>query len=120
METLLGRRRYFPGLATQTNQNQKNREEREAINTPIQGTAAEIIKLAMLKIPDALLKAKLKGKMLLQVHDELLFECPRDELEETAKLVQYEMGNSYKLDIPLKTEARSGKNWGKMVVLEEK
>jgi DNA polymerase I len=114
VETLLGRRRYFPVLQTKTNPQIKNREEREAINAPIQGTAADIMKIAMLKIPPALKKAKLKGKMLLQVHDELVLECPESELEKTAKLVQDTMADAYQLDIPLSTEARYGKNWGEM------
>lgn len=114
VETLLGRRRYFPALQNKTNPQMKNREEREAINAPIQGTAADIMKIAMLKIPPALKKAKLKGKMLLQVHDELVLECPRDELEKTAKVVKETMANAYPLDIPLSTEARYGANWGEM------
>jgi DNA polymerase-1 len=88
VETLLGRRRYFPALQTKSNPQMKNREEREAINAPIQGTAADIMKIAMLKIPPALKKAKLSGKMLLQVHDELVLECPKDEMEKTAKVVK--------------------------------
>ena len=114
VETLLGRRRYFPVLQSKTNPQIKNREEREAINAPIQGTAADIMKIAMLKIPPALKKAKLKAKMLLQVHDELVLECPKDELEKTAKVVKETMANAYTLDIPLSTEARYGKNWGEM------
>ncbi len=114
VETLLGRRRYFPALQGRTNPQIKAREEREAINAPIQGTAADIMKIAMLKIPPALKKAKLGGKMLLQVHDELVLECPKDELEKTAKIVKETMANAYKLDIPLSTEARYGPNWGEM------
>ena len=114
VETLLGRRRYFPALQGKTNPQMKAREEREAINAPIQGTAADIMKIAMLKIPPALKKAKLSGKMLLQVHDELVLECPKDELEKTAKVVKETMAEAYKLDIPLSTEARYGANWGEM------
>ena len=114
VETLLGRKRYFPALQSKQNVQIKNREEREAINAPIQGTAADIMKIAMLKIPSALKKAKLKGKMLLQVHDELVLECPKDELEETAKVVQETMASAYTLDISLSTEARYGVNWGEM------
>ena len=117
VETLLGRRRYFPALQSKQNVQMKNREEREAINAPIQGTAADIMKIAMLKIPSALEKAKLKAKMLLQVHDEIVLECPKDELEKTAKVVNETMANAYKLDIPLSTEARYGKNWGEMKVI---
>lgn len=117
VETLLGRRRYFPALQSKINVQVKNREEREAINAPIQGTAADILKIAMLKIPSALKSAKLKAKMLLQVHDELVLECPKDELEKTARLVQETMSNAYPLSIPLSTEARAGQSWGEMQVL---
>ena len=112
VETLLGRRRYFPALQGRANVQVKNREEREAINAPVQGTAADIMKLAMLKIPPALKAARLKAKMLLQVHDELVFEVPKTELKETARIVQEIMTNAYPLSIPLSTEARYGTNWG--------
>jgi DNA polymerase-1 len=96
----------------------KNREEREAINAPIQGTAADIMKIAMIKIPPAIEAAGLSGKMLLQVHDELVLECPKDEMEKTARLVQAVMTDAYPLSIPLETEARWGLNWGEMTVLK--
>jgi DNA polymerase-1 len=118
VETLLGRRRYFPALQGKLNQQLKNREEREAINAPIQGTAADIMKIAMLKIPPVLKAAGLKAKMLLQVHDELVLECPKEEMEQTARLVQETMSNAYPLSIPLSTEARSGQSWGGMQVLD--
>lgn len=114
VETLLGRRRYFPGLKTQTNHNIRNREEREAINAPIQGTAADIMKIAMLQVPIALKKASLTAKMLLQVHDELVLECPFEELQSTANLVRQVMENAYPLKVPLQTDARSGPNWNEM------
>jgi len=114
VETLLGRRRYFPGLKTQRDVNVRNREEREAINAPVQGTAADIMKIAMLRVPDALLQAGLKARMLLQVHDELVLECPVKELAQSAKVVQQVMENAFQLKIPLETEARSGKNWGEL------
>jgi DNA polymerase-1 len=117
VETLLGRRRYFPALQGNLNAQLKNREEREAINAPIQGTAADIMKIAMLQIPGALAKARLHGKMLLQVHDELVLECPEDEMEKTARVVQETMSAAYPLSIPLSTEARSGLSWGSMTVL---
>ncbi|GAB4505576.1 MAG: DNA polymerase I [Anaerolineales bacterium] len=118
VETLLGRRRYFPLLKNPTNVNLKNREEREAINAPIQGTAADIMKIAMLRIPPALAQAGLHGKMLLQVHDEVVLECPQDELGETVRVVRQAMETAYPLDIPLSTEARSGRNWGEMQVVQ--
>ncbi len=117
VETLLGRRRYFPALQSKQNTVQKNREEREAINAPIQGTAADIMKIAMLRIPPTLNKAALHAQMLLQVHDELVLEVPQKELEKTAKVVRQVMGSAYPLDIPLSTEARSGLNWGEMKVI---
>jgi DNA polymerase-1 len=118
VETLLGRRRYFPALQGKLNQQLRNREEREAINTPVQGTAADVMKIAMLKIPGALKKSKLHGQMLLQVHDELVLECPREEMEKTARVVQETMANAYPMSIPLSTEARWGMNWGEMQVLD--
>jgi DNA polymerase-1 len=114
VETLLGRRRYFPGLKNQTNRINRAREEREAINAPIQGTAADIMKLAMLRVPGALKDAGLHGRMLLQVHDELVLECPQDELAATARCIRQVMESAYPLSIPLGTEARSGLNWGEM------
>jgi DNA polymerase-1 len=118
VETLLGRRRYFPALQGKINPQMKNREEREAINAPIQGTAADIMKIAMLKIPPAIKAAGLKAKMLLQVHDELVLECPQAELQKTARLVQETMANAYPMSIPLSTEARAGQSWGGMTVLK--
>jgi len=118
VETLLGRRRYFPLLKSPINANLRNREEREAINAPIQGTAADIMKIAMLKVPTALQAAGLSGKMLLQVHDEIVIECPEQELDRTAKTVQQTMANAYPLSIPLCTEARSGLRWGEMKVMQ--
>ncbi len=118
VETLLGRKRYFPALQGKVNVQMKNREEREAINAPIQGSAADIMKIAMIKIPPAIQAARLKAKMLLQVHDELVLECPKDEMEKAARLVQEIMANAYPMSIPLETEARWGMNWGDMTVLK--
>ena len=117
VETLLGRRRYFPGLKNQSDRNIRGREEREAINAPIQGTAADIMKIAMLRTPVALAEAGLNGHMLLQVHDELVLEVPQDELKKTASLVQEVMENAYDMSVPLATEARYGPSWGDMTVL---
>lgn len=118
VETLLGRRRYFPGLKNQRNYNIRNREEREAINAPIQGTAADIMKIAMIRVPDALRKAGLSAQMLLQVHDELVLECADEELIETAALVCDVMQSAYELNIPLYAEAQSGPNWYSMEKVE--
>ncbi|HET6846197.1 MAG TPA: DNA polymerase, partial [Anaerolineales bacterium] len=118
VETLLGRRRYFTQLGRAgANVTVRNREEREAINAPIQGTAADIMKIAMLRIPPALKQAGLGAQMLLQVHDELVLEVPVKELEPTAKVVQQVMASAYALDIPLSTEAKWGANWDEMRAL---
>ena len=118
VETMMGRKRYFPNLGRQMNYNLRNREEREAINAPVQGTAADILKAAMIQLPAALKKADLNAKILLQVHDELLLECPNQELDETRKVVQSVMENAASLSIPLFTEARSGINWGVLTPIE--
>jgi len=117
VETLLGRRRYFPNLINPVNQNLRAREEREAINAPIQGAAADIIKLAMIRLPAALREAASPARLLLQVHDELVLETPESNVQDTARLVQEVMESAYPLSIPLETEARSGVNWGTMTVL---
>ncbi|UYN90048.1 MAG: DNA polymerase I [Anaerolineales bacterium] len=117
IETLLGRRRQFQALKEGTNYVLKSRLEREAINSPIQGTAADIMKLAMLRVDAALPKAKLGGRMLLQVHDELVLEVPEAELDKTAALVRDEMSKAYQLSVPLQTEVKVGKNWGQMDVV---
>lgn len=118
VETLLGRRRYFPGLKNQRNRNIRMREEREAINAPIQGTAADIMKIAMLQVHAGLEAAGLSAQMLLQVHDEIVLECPDEQLQPTATLVQEVMQNAYPLDVPLKTDARFGPDWYKMEPLD--
>jgi DNA polymerase-1 len=117
VETLMGRRRYFPGLQRSSNRNVRNREEREAINAPIQGTAADIIKIAMLSVHKSLTSAGLSARMLLQVHDELVLECPSEQLVETTDLVRRKMEGAFELDIPLMTETWSGSNWGEMAPL---
>ena len=108
---MLGRRRYFPNLAHPTNVNIKNREEREAINAPIQGTAADIMKLAMIQLLPALQKAKLSGKMLLQVHDELVFNVVPEELEIIQKEIPHIMEHIIQAPIELKVDMGIGKNW---------
>ena len=120
-ETLLGRRRYFPQLAKDGEPGPaqaRARAEREAVNSPIQGSAADIIKLAMNALPGALQQADLKAKMLLQVHDELVFEVPKKELVKTSELVRKVMQGAYKLKVPLKTDAKSGPNWEQMKPLK--
>ena len=85
--------------------------ERMALNTPIQGTAADILKIAMVKLHNILKEKNLKTKMLLQVHDELIFDVPEDEIEEVKEIVRDTMENIYKLDVPLKVEINYGKDW---------
>jgi DNA polymerase I len=114
VETLLGRRRYFPTLKNQSNRNIRAREEREAINAPIQGTAADIMKIAMLRLPQALKAAGLPVQMLLQVHDELVLECTPEELEAAVGVVKEVMENALEMSVPLVCDARYGPNWGEM------
>jgi DNA polymerase-1 len=85
--------------------------ERNAINAPIQGSAADIIKIAMVKIHERMKAEKFRSKMILQVHDELIFEVEVSELEKLKEMVLYEMSNPVKLDIPLKVEWGTGNNW---------
>jgi DNA polymerase-1 len=117
VETLLGRRRYFPNLKNPANPALRAREEREAINAPVQGTAADIMKIAMIRLPSALQKAGLSARMLLQVHDELVLEVPLTEKNKTIEVVCEVMENAYPLSIPLLTEARWGHNWGSLEVV---
>lgn len=116
VESLLGRRRYFPELASgrKLMPAQKNQAEREAINMPIQATAADIIKIAMTHLHSALLKRKFPGKMILQVHDELVFECPQELVNEFVPLVRRIMADAYPLDAPLQVEVKVGANWDEM------
>ncbi len=108
--TLLHRRRYMPELASSDNRI-KQFGERIAINTPVQGSAADIIKIAMIKIHRRLHDERLRSKMILQVHDELLFEVPEEELEQTTNLVIEEMEGVIPLAVPLKVDTGTGKNW---------
>ena len=109
-ETLYGRRRYIPELKS-SNFNIRSGAERVALNTPIQGTAADIIKLAMLRVENALNERFPDAKLLLQVHDELIVECPEEQAEEVAVLVSQEMENVAQLSVPLTAEAKYGKSW---------
>ena len=110
LTTLLGRRRPIPDLRSRA-PSVRQAAERVAINTPMQGSAADIIKLAMLRVHDELRKRKLRGRMILQVHDELLFELPERELSETARMVADCMSNAYGLRVPLKVDLKAGRNW---------
>jgi len=108
--TMLGRRRYLPELAS-SNYNIRSFGERCAMNTPIQGSAADLIKLAMLRVSDALAKEHPKAKLLLQVHDELIVECPLGEESAVMALVRREMEGVAKLDAPLRADAKCGGSW---------
>ncbi|WP_339183681.1 DNA polymerase I [Paenibacillus sp. FSL R5-0701] len=110
VKTLLERRRYLPEINA-SNFNLRSFAERTAMNTPIQGTAADIIKLAMVQMDEALRERKLKSRMLLQVHDELVFEVPTDELELMKELVPSVMEKALELSVPLKAEVSFGDNW---------
>ena len=113
VQSLLGRRRYFPELGSGRSLpiGVRNQAEREAINMPIQGTAADIIKIAMVRLHDALAKKRLTSKMILQVHDELVLECPKKEVDEVVPLVHQIMCDAFKLDAPLQVEVGEGPNW---------
>ncbi|HJW84056.1 MAG TPA: DNA polymerase, partial [Anaerolineae bacterium] len=115
VETLLSRRRYFPILAAETRDARTNimqrAAEREAINHPVQGSAADIIKIAMIRIHEAFKRKKLKARLLLQVHDELVLEAPDDEVKTVVQLVKEIMEGAYPLDPPLKVEVGVGLNW---------
>ncbi len=108
--TLLGRMRPIPDMNSR-NPNARGFAERTAVNTPLQGTAADLIKLAMIRIDRLLSKQKLQARMLLQVHDELLFEAPAEEAPGVAKMVKQEMEGVYKLDVPLLVDTGIGDNW---------
>lgn len=108
--TLLSRRRYIPEL-TSRNFNLRSFAERTAMNTPIQGSAADIIKKAMIQMAEKLKEKDLQAKLLLQVHDELIFEAPEEEIKELEKLVPEVMENALELDVPLKVDCSSGHSW---------
>jgi DNA polymerase-1 len=111
--TLMGRRRQIPQINS-SNRLVRQEAERSAVNTPLQGTAADIIKKAMLEVDRALKEAGLTGCMLLQLHDELLLEVPRQELRATARVVRRSMEGVVNLKIPLIVDLSAGNNWGDM------
>lgn len=113
VSTIFGRSRFIPTI-NNTNKNDQAAAERIAVNTPIQGSAADIVKMAMLKVNTALRKNPTGAKMLLQVHDELIFECPdnQEAIDNTLKLIKENMENAVKLSIPLRVSIEYGKNWG--------
>lgn len=113
VSTIFGRSRFIPTI-NNANKNDQAAAERIAVNTPIQGSAADIVKMAMLKVNTALRKNPTGAKMLLQVHDELIFECPdnQEAIDNTLKLIKENMENAVKLSIPLRVSIEYGKNWG--------
>jgi len=110
VETVLGRRRYLKDINS-SNAVVRGAAERNAVNAPIQGSAADIIKIAMINIHKKFQELNCKSKMLLQVHDELVFDIHNDELEDMKKLIQDEMQNAYKMEVPLNVEVGTGQNW---------
>ena len=110
VRTLLGRRRYLPDLSSR-NRALRQAAERMAVNTVIQGTAADLIKKAMVEVAEALEQAGLAARLILQVHDELVFEAPPPELEPLTRLVRERMEGAYALRVPLRVEVGSGPNW---------
>ena len=113
VQTILGRRRAIPEINS-SNRNLREAAERMAINMPVQGTSADIIKVAMVQLDREMTERNLKSKLLLQVHDELIFEVPEDELDEMKKLAPRIMTTSIKLSLPLKVDIKLGKNWGQL------
>ena len=109
-QTIYGRRRSIPELKS-SNYNVRQGAERIALNTPIQGSAADLIKLAMIHVDQALREKFPQAKLILQVHDELIVECPEEQAEEVAKLVSFEMEHVADLNVPLNAEAKCGKSW---------
>jgi DNA polymerase-1 len=112
-QTILGRRRYIPGINA-SNYQVKSEGQRMAINMPVQGTASDIIKVAMIKIQQKINALELKTRMILQVHDELVFEVPQSELMELRGIVQEIMPDAISLSVPVKVDIKIGKNWGEM------
>ncbi len=110
VETLRGRKRFLENINSR-NATVRGMAERNAINAPIQGTAADIIKVAMLDVYDELMKKKMKSRLILQVHDELIFDAHQDELADLRKMVIDKMENAMKLDVPLTVESGVGENW---------
>ena len=110
VDTIFGRRRYLPELKS-SNFNVRSFGERVALNMPVQGAAADIIKLAMVNVYSRLKEEKLQARLILQVHDELIVECPENEAEHVQALLEREMENAVKLSVPLIAEAHIGHSW---------
>ena len=113
VETFLGRRRYIPEINS-SNFQIRSSGERMAVNMPIQGTSADIIKISMINIQDTINNLGLRSKMLIQVHDELIFESPTNEVDQICSILYEKMPNAVKLSVPLDIEIKSGVNWNDM------
>jgi len=113
VQTLLGRRRAIPEINS-SNRQLREAAERMAINMPVQGTSADIIKVAMINLCREMEERRLKSKMLIQVHDELIFEVPQEELEEMSQLIPEIMSTALELSVPVKVDIKTGNNWGEM------
>ncbi|HNY18202.1 MAG TPA: DNA polymerase, partial [Treponemataceae bacterium] len=111
VETIMGRRRYIRAISS-SNKLERAGAERIAVNTPIQGSAADIVKAAMLRVDSALIREKLKTRLLLQVHDELILEAPKAEVARVRDLVKREMEAVIALAVPLRVSVESGASWG--------
>jgi DNA polymerase-1 len=109
--TILGRRRPIQGIRAYTTHRQRNQPEREALNSVIQGSAADLIKMAMLNLHRRLKAENRPARMLLQIHDELVFETPAGEVQDLAAVVVHEMTTALKFDVPLKVDVAAGGNW---------
>ena len=107
---MYGRRRSLPELKS-SNFNMRSFGERVALNMPIQGTAADIIKLAMVNVDRRLRSEGLEARLILQVHDELIVECPESEAERVSELLKYEMEHAAQLAVPLTVDVKTGKSW---------
>jgi len=118
VSTILGRKRYILGI-NDPNVGQRQFAERQAMNTPVQGSAADLIKLAMIKISEEIEDKKLPLKMILQVHDELIFESTKDFTIKAVKLIKERMENVCSLKVPIKVDMKTGKNWLDMEKVKE-
>ena len=110
VSTLLGRRRPLRDIASR-NATVRSAAERNAVNTPVQGSAADLVKLAMVRVHAALRERSLRSRLVLQIHDELLLDCPKGEVAEVSALVKEAMENAIPLAVPLKVDVGSGPNW---------
>lgn len=118
VETILGRRRYIPELKSK-NFHQRKFGERAAMNAPVQGSAADLIKLAMVKVEEAFTKTEIHAYQILQVHDEILLEVKEEEMQKAARILKESMETAMDLSLPIKADVEFGKSWGEMRALEE-